>query len=120
MRIAEAAALDKVRRAEAMRDAVTARVHARKALTWDQEWDLLRGALLEALNSPYSDEAERHYRERRANAMARQAVLTDFRLYWQALSSALSDREKVIIDAENVPGRRHLWLTPFPLPIQEP
>ena len=33
---------------------------------------------------------------------------------------ALSDREKVVIDAEDVPGHRHLWLTadmpPFPWP----
>ena len=49
--------LDKVRRAEAMRDAVTARVRARKALAWDQEWDLLRGAVLEAWNNPLSDDA---------------------------------------------------------------
>ena len=52
--------------------------------------------------------------------MARQALLTDFRLYWEALASALADREKVVIDAENVPGRRRLWLTPFaavPVPV---
>jgi P-type Cu+ transporter len=120
VRRAEAAALDKVRRVEASRDAVTARVHARKALAWDQEWDLLRGALLEAWNDPLPDEAERRYRERRADAVARQAVLTDFRLYWEALATALTDREKVIIDADNVPGRRHLWLTPFALPAEEP
>ena len=41
-----------------------------------------------------------------------QAALTDFRLYWEALATALTDRDKVIIDAENVPGRRHLWLMP--------
>jgi len=120
VRRAEAAALDKVRRAEAARDAVTARVRARKALAWEQEWDLLRGAMLETLSDIPADNAERHYRERRADAVARQMVLTDFRLYWEALASALTDREKVIIDADNVPGRRHLWLTPFALPAEEP
>jgi len=120
VRKAEAAALDKVRRAEAARDAVTARVCARRGLAWDQEWDLLRGAILEALNDEPAEEVERHYRERRADAVTRQVVLTDFRLYWEALSSALTDREKVIIDADSVPGRRHLWLTPFALPTSEP
>ena len=120
VRKAEAAALDEVRRAEAARDAVTARITARKALAWDQEWDLLRGAVVEAWNEQNSDNAERHYRERRADAVARQVALTDFRLYWEALARALTDREKVIIDADNVPGRRHLWLTPFALPAEEP
>ena len=76
VRKAEAEALDKVRRAEAMRDAVTARVRARKALAWDQEWALLRDAVLEAWNDPLPDEDERarraaqHYAERRAEAVA--------------------------------------------------
>ena len=125
VRKAEADALDKVRRAEAMRDAVTARVRARKALAWDQEWALLRDAVLQDWNDPRPDDEERardaarHYKERRAEAVTRQAALTDFRLYWEALASALSEREKVVIDAENVPGRRHLWLMPsegFPFP----
>jgi Cu+-exporting ATPase len=120
VRRAEAAVLDKVRRAKATRDAVTARIGARRALAWNQEWDLLRSAALETWRDAPAEEVERHYRERRAAAVGRQAMLTDFRLYWEALSSALMDREKVIIDAENVPGRRHLWLTPFPLPAAEP
>ena len=127
IRKAEAEALDKVRRAEATRDAVLARVQARKALAWDQEWALFRDAVQEAWNDPLPDEderlrrAERHYTERRSEAVARQALLTDFRLYWEALASALADREKVVIDAENVPGRRRLWLTPLqPFPFAWP
>lgn len=117
-RKAEADALDKVRRAEATRDAVTARVRARDVLSWDQEWALFRDAVLEAWDDRRPDEDERlrdairHYQERRDEAVARQKALTDFRLYWEALATALSDREKVVIDAEDVPGRRHLWLTP--------
>jgi Cu+-exporting ATPase len=127
VRRAEAEALEKVRKAEARRDAVAARVRARTSLAWDQEWPLFRDAALEILADPrpaggdHHHDAEQHYRERRAAAMARQAALTDFRLYWDALASALTGREKVIIDAENVPGRRHLWLTPFePLPFPFP
>ena len=101
-----------------MRDAVTARVRARDVLSWDQEWALFSGAVAEAWNDGRPDkseklrEATRHYQERRDEAVARQEALTDFRLYWEALATALSDREKVVIDAEDVPGRRHLWLTP--------
>ena len=74
VRKAEAAALDKVRRAEAARDAVTARVRARKALAWDQEWDLLRGAVLEIWNdAPATNVTERHYGNAGPNAVARQA-----------------------------------------------
>ncbi len=120
VRRAEADALDKVRRAEAAREVVAARVRARKELAWDQEWDLLSTAAAESLSDAPAGEVKRHYWERRADAVARQAVLTDFRLYWEALSAALTDREKVIIDADNAPGRRHLWLTPFPLPAAEP
>ncbi len=54
-----------------------------------------------------------------------QAALTDFRLYWDALAQALAGREKVIIDADKVPGRRHLlFLDPeqfrFPFPFTIP
>jgi P-type Cu+ transporter len=125
VRKAEADAIDKVRRAQATHDAVTARIQARRGLAWDQEWALLRDAVAEVWNDPRPDDDERmrdatrHYKEHRAEAVARQAVLTDFRLYWEALATALTDRDKLIIDAENVPGRRHLWLTPlegFPFP----
>ena len=110
-----------------MRDAVTARVRARKALAWDQEWSLFRDAVREAWNDPTPDDDERLPRRNgitrsgATEAVARQAMLTDFRLYWEALASALADREKVVIDAENVPGRRRLWLTPLqPFPFAWP
>ncbi len=117
-RKAEAAKLDKVRRAEAMRDAVTARVRAETSYPGIRNAALFSGAVAEAWNDGRPDkseklrEATRHYQERRDEAVARQEALTDFRLYWEALATALSDREKVVIDAEDVPGRRHLWLTP--------
>jgi Cu+-exporting ATPase len=50
-----------------------------------------------------------------------QALLTDFRLFWEALTLALRDRETVIVDADRVPGRRQLllldpsqWRLPLP------
>ena len=32
----------------------------------------------------------------------------DFRMFWDSLDKALVGRDKVIIDADKVPGRRHL------------
>jgi len=54
--------------------------------------------------------AYRDYERDRNARLAVQAALTDFRLFWDALASALAGRDKVIIDADNVPGRRNLWL----------
>ena len=48
-----------MRRAEATRDAVTARVRAREALSWDQEAALLGDAVLETWNDPLPDDEER-------------------------------------------------------------
>ena len=56
------------------------------------------------------------YLRRRHEALAKQEVLTDFRLYWDALAAALVNRDKIIIDADQVPGRRSLWLIPFDPP----
>ena len=36
--------------------------------------------------------------------------LTDFRLFWDALSRALAGRDKILIDADQVPGHRHLLM----------
>jgi Cu+-exporting ATPase len=39
--------------------------------------------------------------------------LTDFRLYWEALTAALKGRDKVVVDTDNLPVRRNLWMMPF-------
>jgi Cu+-exporting ATPase len=39
-------------------------------------------------------------------------ALSDFRLLWDAVSQALAGRDKIVIDAENIRGRRNLWLLP--------
>ncbi len=49
----------------------------------------------------------------RYEARQQHSELTDFRLYWEMLGSTLNGREKVVIDADNVPGRRHLFLMPL-------
>ena len=69
--------------------------------------------------------AEVEKAERTGVATARQAAfalkvaarkgveaLTDFRLLWDAINLALAGRDKIVIDAENIRGRRNLWLLP--------
>ena len=38
---------------------------------------------------------------------------TDFRLYWDAITAALTGRDKILMDTDKVPGRRNLWLMPL-------
>jgi regulator of protease activity HflC (stomatin/prohibitin superfamily) len=109
VRQAEAAATEKVRLAEASRDAFLARCRARAGLS--QEVVLLAGSLgggtlAQAMKCCHKDDAD---------ASARQAAVTDFRLLWDALGEALAGRDKVVVDAEKVPGRRNLWFLPFDL-----
>ncbi len=48
--------------------------------------------------------------KRQQRSLATAAVLTDFRLYWEATVGVLAGRDKVLIDADKLPGRRHLLL----------
>ena len=50
------------------------------------------------------------YKRHCAEQLALQPGLTDFRLFWTALGRALGGRDKIIIDADKVPGRRNLLL----------
>ena len=56
------------------------------------------------------DAAYRAYRQRRTQRLALQKHLTDFRLALQTLTEGLKKRDKVIIDADKLPGKRHLML----------
>jgi len=132
----QARSLETVRQAEAERtlttqmakarmEAFLARYRARSTLAPEQEWSLLQPALEGWLAGQAPEAVGRQYLQRRGEAIARQEALTDFRLYWEQLSAALTGRDKVIIDADQVPGRRHLWMLPFeppnmPLPAPRP
>ena len=50
------------------------------------------------------------YERRREDALALQAGLTDFRIFWETVSQALKGRDLLLIDAERVPGQRNLML----------
>jgi Cu+-exporting ATPase len=113
VREAEAEGLRKVRLAQAQRAAFEARYQARTHLTLAEEWRLFRTAWQEMSKGRPAATVGEEYLRRRNDALAQQVLLTDFRLYWDALSDALTNREKIIIDAEKVPGRRSLWLIPL-------
>jgi hypothetical protein len=111
--VAEADKNEKVRMARARLDAFQALYRLRTELSPEQEMALVGDALQALAAGQEASDAVRVYLRRRGEALARQALLTDFRLYWNALAAALGQRDKVIIDADKLPGRRHLWLVPF-------
>jgi regulator of protease activity HflC (stomatin/prohibitin superfamily) len=110
VRQAEASRLEKVKEAEASRDVFLARLWARGELDWWTEARLFREAVTATPVGKSPGEAGTEYRQRRQEYLARQAALTDFRLYWNALGRSLGGRDKMVIDADQVPGRRHLLL----------
>jgi Cu+-exporting ATPase len=111
---AEAAKEQTVRLAEARLAEFQARYRSRTELPPAVEKQLLDDT--KSASSGGQVAATQEYQRRRGELLAIQAALTDFRLYWQRLGDALAGRDKVIVDAERVPGRRHLWLAPFDPP----
>jgi Cu+-exporting ATPase len=107
---AEAAVFERVRNADAERARFIARYQARTMLTVTQELELMRQAANAVRSGQSAATAYREYEQKRRDRIAVQAAVTDFRLFWDALGNALRGREKMIVDAENVPGRRHLFL----------
>ncbi len=126
VRQAEADYRETVRLAEASQASFLARRQVRTSLTPQQEWRLFRDAVAAVRGGQAVRDAYRDYEQRRQDLLAVQKVLTDFRLYWDALGAVLAGREKIIVDADKVPGRRHLFLfdpdkfrVPFPVLMPE-
>jgi Cu+-exporting ATPase len=113
VRKAEAERFARVELAKAARAEFEARYRARSALGAAQEWALARDAFAAVLHGRPPAEAGAEYLRRRGEARARREALADFRAFWDRLGTALSGRPKVLIDADQVPARRHLWLAPF-------
>jgi Cu+-exporting ATPase len=125
MREAEAEARKKILFAQADQGSFDGRYRLRHQLDLAEEWHLFRAAWKEMSKGRPAAEVGEEYLRRRDEAIAEKQMLIDFRAYWDALSSALANREKVIIDADKVPGRRSLWLVPlgpfgFPMPGMMP
>jgi hypothetical protein len=111
IRKAEATRDEAIVLAQARLDAFRLRYQQRSQLTPEHETRLARAALFEGAG--VFGVAE-DYLHRRRDAVQLQETLTDFRLYWDMLAATLAGRDKIIIDADKVPGRRHLWLLPDP------
>jgi len=110
IRQAKAAALEQVTLAAGVRDAFVTRRRARVELSEEEECALLAEAITFVDAGWDFAGVRRAYDRRRAEEIARQTAVADFRLFWDALGTALKDREKILIDAEKVPGHRQLLL----------
>jgi regulator of protease activity HflC (stomatin/prohibitin superfamily) len=124
-RQAEATRVERVRQAEGSQAAFLARHSARARLTRGQEARLLADAFAAAVQGQPAEDAYRDYAARRAELVRAQQAVMDFRLFWDTLGQSLTGREKVIIDAEKLPGRRHLFLVDpdqfrVPVPMLSP
>jgi Cu+-exporting ATPase len=113
---------EKIKQAGAARTRFLNMLHVRTGLSLTQEWQLLWRAADAVRGGQEIAVAYRDYERRRHHLIAVQTSLTDFRLYWDALAAALAGRDKLIIDADKVPGRRNLLLfdpdvfrVPFPV-----
>ncbi|MCZ2342024.1 MAG: cation-translocating P-type ATPase family protein [Bacteroidales bacterium] len=103
---AEEVAIRLVRRAEADAAAQIADATAKRDafLAWAQSRQTLPAAV-EATLTGTPDAAQR-----REALLAVHRFLTDFRLSLEAAVAVLRRRDKILIDADTVPGRRHLFL----------
>jgi len=115
IRTAEAQSKELLELAQAQADAFRARWEVRSRLDFGVELALLNEAFQLHLDGLPAAEVARTWERLRTDAVRLQAQLTDFRLYWEMLASSLSGREKVIVDSDKVPGRKHLWLIPADL-----
>jgi Cu+-exporting ATPase len=110
VRQAEADAKRKLADATATRDAFLAWHRERNTLTSQEEHQLTtdRDGKIKAGKDAAS--AEREMNEARQRIIASRKWLTEFRLSLAAATSALAGRDKIIIDADQVPGRRTIYL----------
>ncbi|HTU18347.1 MAG TPA: cation-translocating P-type ATPase family protein [Gemmataceae bacterium] len=113
VRETEAAAQKKILFAHADQSGFEGRYRLRHRLSVAEEWRLFSAAWKEMGKGRSAAEVGEEYLRRRDEALAQQQMLLDFRSYWESLAAALANREKIIIDADKVPGRRNLWLVPF-------
>lgn len=74
-----------------------------------QTWLLLHAARA-AWKAGRPAPAFTYYQQRREELLRSQAALTDFRLFWTAITQALSGRDKILVDSDRLPGRRNLFL----------
>ncbi len=122
---ARAARTETVKQAEADQTRFLAWSRARRQLPFEKQWPLVLDAVDGLLEGKAPDEVCAAYERRQAETLAAQGSLIEFRLYWEALGRALTGRDMVLVDADRVPGRRHLFLFDLdqfriPLPVVLP
>lgn len=110
IRRAEAEKNEKILQAEADKEVFLGRLQARSSLTAEQECLAAGYAVLAMTRGATAFEVQNTLARHREKLAQMQATLTDFRLFWNVLSRTLSGREKIIVDAEKLPGRRQLLL----------
>jgi Cu+-exporting ATPase len=96
--------------AQADHDYFLARLKPRTRLSDEEELRLFGEAADAIANGQKPETAYAEYREKRRARIAVQASLVEFRAFWDMLGTALTGREKVLLDTEKVPGRRQLLL----------
>jgi Cu+-exporting ATPase len=110
VREADADAEERVRIAEAARAAFLARQQGRSTLNGSEEWDLWHQARQAIADGGDPVAVYRQYQQQRQERIAAQQLLTDFRLALKSLTDALKLRDKVILDAAQLPGKRNLLM----------
>jgi Cu+-exporting ATPase len=111
--------------ARASQERFLARLRQRTTLSAAEEWELFHEAYAAVGNGLEPGDVYRDYERRRQQRIALNTALTDFRIFWDTLSEVLAGREKIVIDADKVPGRRQLLLMDpaqfrVPVPILPP
>ena len=117
-RQAEARASQIVEDARARRETILGWLRLRQQLPTHEDARLLAGLIADGSDPSgwlggWAGESLRRQQSQQAH---REQI--DFRLTWAALAAALAGRDKIIIDADRVPGRRQLlmfdpeWLRP--------
>jgi Cu+-exporting ATPase len=110
VRQAEADATRKIAEATAARDAFLAWAKARSTLPPEEEAKL--AAELQSRVAAGQDRAAvtKELDDRRQALLASRRFLTDLRLSLDAVVQVLRGRDKILIDAADIPGKRHLLL----------
>jgi regulator of protease activity HflC (stomatin/prohibitin superfamily) len=107
---AQAAANRTITTAEAERDAFLAWHKVRNELSPAVESRLMAETQKQIAMGADPTSAMLDLQRRRREHLELQKFLVDFRLTWDALAQTLSQRDKVFIDADKLPGRRTLML----------
>jgi Cu+-exporting ATPase len=107
---AKSQSYEKERLARARKQAFHDRDDSRSNLSWATEAGLVLQAAERINAGTAAEQSYREYQAERQLRLAQQSYLTEFRLASEGLASALSLREKVIVDDIVMPSWLQLWM----------